>query len=266
MKNFILSLFDNFELSNTTIAPQVFFSKKIQLQPVYSFAFTGLTDSNKFIPSETEIVNFSNGGIMPEPELKEKEVRNVLEECEKTGANIGYVTVKRRSLWVWISSTAIILLIASSTVYFHVRNNEIDKLFYSYYAVPELSPAVFSNPGFANNKNWMVSLQAFNEKNFTLALDNLRNIENTTSEYDISRFLLSICLMQDNRVQDALYNFTALRGNSTLMPSVNWYTGLCYLKLGNINSAKVLFQDLTKQNNSFGKKAAEILRKINAVH
>jgi hypothetical protein len=267
MKNIISFLRGNFRFAFPNIPNSSFYkdNKIISLSSVY-YSFTGNNLSTKYIPSEAEIIGMSGGSHLPDEESGKKEILNTYwkGQLEKEKRNIE-IAGKTRSLWVWIGATSIIFIFAFSIIQNRVRNREIDKIFQSYYSVHDISIFATSKTIYRNDLIWGLIEKAYTEKNFDLIRDYIRFVPVESPIYDYSRFLNGISLIQDRQYQRALDCFIALKGNSKLSIAANWYAGLCYLELGNIYSARLLFQKI-KDGSIFEKKALEILQNIKTVN
>jgi hypothetical protein len=267
MKNIISFLQGNFRFAFPNIPNPSFYkdNKVVPLSSVY-YSFTGGNLSTKYIPSETEIIDMSGGSYMPDEESGKKEILNTYwkGQLEKEKRN-REISGKTRSIWVWIGSTSMILIFAFSIIQNRVRNSEIDTLFRTYYSAQDISLFARSKTIFKSDIMWNLLEKAYTENNFDLIRDYTRFVPVESSIYDYTQFLNGISLIQDRQYQRALDCFAALKANSNLSTEVNWYGGLCYLELGNIYSARLLFQKIG-DGSIFEKKALEILQKIKTVN
>jgi hypothetical protein len=242
-------------------------NKVIPLTSSY-YSFNGLTSSSPFIPSGNDTIGFSGGDFIPDKDSSEKEVIHAF----RVNKNLEYKRIreiynKTRSIWVWIASSSIILVFAFAVIQNHVRNKEMDILFQIYYSQPDIS--YFGNIRVLKEEfpDWANVVKAYNEKNFSLVREYLRIVPDRSPLHEYLMFINSICLMQDHQYQQALEYLNSLnvKDNSVLKADVNWFSGLCYMKLGDIYSARILLQKITS-GNLYEKKAVEILRKMNAVN
>ncbi len=65
------------------------------------------------------------------------------------------------------------------------------------------------------------------------------------------------------KTEDARNNFITLSKDSDeLDEQAQWFLSLCYLKMGNKDSAKVLFEEIAGGNSSYKEKARELLKKM----
>jgi hypothetical protein len=266
MKNILSFLGEN---SRLALYPSVDISgytsnKVIPFNTAY-YSFNGVGVSTKYIPSEADVIGFSGGNQIPDNDSGKKEVLNTYwNEHSAEGKCIANISGKTRSIWVWVASTSIILIFAFSIIQNHIRNRVIDKTFQLYYTLPDLSALTSRESNFAAYSVWGGLMSAYNQRNFDLIRDHFRFVPVKSPIYKYSLFLNGICLIQDHQYQRALETFEALQGNVNLISEVNWYAGLCYIKLGNLHSAALLFQNIKKES-IYEKKAAEIVQKIKTV-
>jgi hypothetical protein len=233
--------------------------KTIRLNPMF-YSFTGTGISTKYDQGQPDVLSLSGDSLAMDKTSGRKEIINVIqhrfalqEEGGKTN-NPG----KSRSFWVWIATSSLIVFFAFSIIQNKIRNSELDGLYQTFYFMPDPA-SIYTKSEINHNKNISAALQAFVDKNYTLALDKLQVIPADALSSGYVALLRSMCLMQGNQYQRALNNLLLVRDKGHAIPDINFYAGLCYLKLGNVHSAMLLFNEIKDQQGIVGKKALEIL-------
>jgi hypothetical protein len=233
--------------------------KTIRLNPMF-YSFTGTGISTKYNQGQPDVLSLSGDSLAMDKTSGCKEIINVIQhkfampgEGNKTNSPI-----KSRSFWVWIATSSLIVFFAFSIIQNKIRNSELDGLYQTFYFMPDPA-SMYIQSYIDNNKNISAALHALINKNYTLALDKLQTIPANALSSGYVELFRSICLMQEQQYQRALSNLLLVRDRGNVMPDINFYAGLCYLKLGNVHSAMLLFNEIKDQQGVVGKKALKII-------
>ncbi len=98
--------------------------------------------------------------------------------------------------------------------------------------------------------------KAYDEQNYTLALEKFEEHLRSNEEDVASRFFYGISLMENEEFDSAISSFKTITANNQrdYSDAAKWYAVLCYLKIGDDQSAISLLDEL-QDSEEFGQNA-----------
>lgn len=136
-------------------------------------------------------------------------------------------------------------------------------------AYPNLLFPIETNSIASAQSSEQKALQLYQEKDYLSAIDSIDSILKNNSNIDLV-FYQSIAQLASDKNTDALINLSNIveSKQGSFVPQARWYLALAYLKIGASEEAKVILQELAKEEKGFksNRSAAilEILREQEA--
>ncbi|MCK4922708.1 MAG: hypothetical protein KAS71_16760, partial [Bacteroidales bacterium] len=169
---------------------------------------------------------------------------------------------KIRKLYLIVSSAAAILLIALMFRVFIFETNP-DKLFENYYSPAEM--ALNNTRGSQENLNasLILSYNYYNKGDFTKADTELNKINFDMAADPLYWYLKGLIELENKNYMLAINNLSNdFTGADPFYIEKQWYLGLCYLKLGEIDNAQSSLFAIQHSSNVFQSDAKVLLRKL----
>lgn len=198
---------------------------------------------------------------------KNKELREFRARLSEVEA--GMELKKRRSnrllvrrTYVWMAAASIILLFATSSVLF--INNLVSSDYLSIYNnhfIPHRADVSVRAGHQTGADLYNGGLDLYNSGMYMDALDYFNRIPE--SDRVISYYLYSgISLMATGKHGEAITLFRELEKDTVLSHYGKWYTGLCYLAMGEEENARSVFHEIIASEGYNVHQARRILRKL----
>lgn len=111
------------------------------------------------------------------------------------------------------------------------------------------------------------ALAEYEEKDYTAAQSHFNDILKTNPDCSTALFYSSISELETGNINDAIIKLEHLLTlkDSLFNDQAEWYLGLCYLKSGNTDKAKIIFDKISGQKGYNKEKAKKLLRKLTNV-
>lgn len=167
----------------------------------------------------------------------------------------------RRIYW---SAAAVILAVLTFAVVlkFASKGKTNDELFAEYYQTNE--PLNIRSSDSLQNDISSDCMKKYSDKNYSEALTCFKNILSLDKNNHAASFFSGISYIETKDYKNAISNLNLLivaQNMNFYQPSV-WYSGLCYLKINNKDSALVCFKKLSREKGSFKTQAEKIVKEL----
>jgi TolA-binding protein len=219
--------------------------------------------------------------LTAEPDLKSKvrehqrliqgirysHLQNKLEQLRTLETSLPNVTPDEKGNQRWmeinwkpLAAAAVFLLL---TISYLIYNQKADpqELYANYF---EPYPNVFEPTvrGDARVDKRTEAFNAYDRGDYKKASDGFRELVKEKSEPGVLLLLGNSNLMLGN-IEEAQNNFlTLIKDFDELDGQAKWYLGLSYLKQGQKEKAKLIFQELGDPEITYSKKASELLKEV----
>lgn len=166
---------------------------------------------------------------------------------------------RKRYMLYW--AAAAVALIITLIIFFTPSSQTPEELYAAYYKpYPNVfEPTVRSNSEASEREE---AFQAYERGDYTSAVPKLQAILRQHEEPGVL-LLLGNAEMVLDQTEEAKKNFLKLINQyDELDLQAKWYLSLCYIRLGEIDSAKKILKELGDTEISYATKAKELLRKV----
>jgi len=162
----------------------------------------------------------------------------------------------------WVAAASILLLVCFSvSMYFTNRDSLQNRLYAKYY-----EPLTEKRLNFFKSSSLNKAKNKYFSKEYDVALMLLENLPNSMTIEVEKQLYYGLTLMELKRFDEAIDTFEHISINNkykVIKPIIHWHLALCYLKTGNQEKAKELFEKIVQRNDSHYKEAKKILKKLN---
>lgn len=173
----------------------------------------------------------------------------------------------RLSRWKVYSAAAAVLILLigiAGVVKFSILKTSVEgtDIFSEYYSVYTAADVTRSDVNAANELS--TALDAYSEGNFGEASSILKKNTYTGTALSKSLFYYGLTSIElaDYQVAIEAFNKVLNSGENPYIAQSHWYLALTWLKLNNYNTAKEHLQWLQQNDRFYGKKAKEIVEKL----
>ncbi|NOQ28133.1 MAG: tetratricopeptide repeat protein, partial [Bacteroidales bacterium] len=162
----------------------------------------------------------------------------------------------------WVAAASIILLMGLSggNIYLNNRGSIENRLYASYYEpYAQMSAHLFNSSKLSEAK------RLYGKGEYATSLLLLDNLPEVLLVQNEKYIYSGMALIELNRHKEAIGMFTKLHssaGNETDVLIGYWYTGLCYLKIGDTKNAIKYFKTIITNNGYNYEQAKDILEKL----
>ncbi len=163
---------------------------------------------------------------------------------------------------LYYAIAAVIIFGIISLLFLFTRNQLHESLFAEYYKpFPNTIPIVRSQD--AGNL-LQQAMWAYEKRSYTEASKHLQDLLDQEPENVLAHFYLGNALLFLNRPGQAVSHFQKIRyqNNHKLQEHVEWYLGLAYLKLREIERARTIFAEINARNGTYQKQSRELLDRL----
>nr|WP_319399911.1 tetratricopeptide repeat protein [uncultured Carboxylicivirga sp.] len=160
----------------------------------------------------------------------------------------------------WIAAASVITLLSVSTFLGLFRSDRYvgDQMFMEYYEPYGLDINVRGDSESSDIDNAISLYQSGNTDNALEEFEKLK-MDNT----ELSGFFSALCQIELGNIDKAERELEAISTDAVFYSDhINWYLALCYLKQEKMPEAKEKFDEITKGNNQYAKRASRILKKL----
>jgi tetratricopeptide (TPR) repeat protein len=169
------------------------------------------------------------------------------------------VSINKKSNWrYYIPLAAAAVLILGLFIRPLFNSSPIDNINY------EASPLSFQVRGVDSNELYHLSAEAFNNKDYPVAINHLTKLIESNQEVDKARLYKSIALLKTEKHSEARKELQQLEAVDLFDNASFYYQGLSHLDTGNSKEAMRLF-NLVKENSSYYKRAKKRINQISSV-
>ena len=199
---------------------------------------------------ETEIMDFR------------KQLESVFEESRvEIESKHHHLRARRRIAAV--SSSLIIALAGTLTLWLSYRNLDNQKIYEQYYS-PAEAGVTFRSEGKADNSELQTAMQYYESGNYEQALFHFEKIlRNDPTRLGLNLYS-GISQMEVNRYRDANTSFHKIIDNNYILyiEQAEWYLAFCYLMTDDLEKARDQFMLIENRKGYYQHQARRILRKI----
>ena len=227
--------------------------------------FSEEMEGNPALEEEVQLQKEIGKAILNEETLAFRaQISSLFEEKEA----VETVRLKRsyrvpHSLRVAVASLAALVIMGTSLYVYSHRTIPAEQLFESYYEPYESLINVRSSS--SQTANLLVSaMQKYEEQNFESALLLFETVLATDDQNITSRFYSGISYLETNRLNHAEKTFASVidHNDNLYIEHAEWYLGLCYLKTGKGEQARIMFSAIEESDGYYSRKAKRIIRNL----
>lgn len=171
---------------------------------------------------------------------------------------------KQRNLFLYFISAAAAAIFIAFILKNIFPSADQDMLYNQYYAKFEM-PIDASRGNVSDSRVLLIrAYNAYKNGNITESAGFLSGIEEDMKDNSLYLYISGLVFMEQGNYTEAIMNFTTNSGyQDALFYEKQWYLGLCYLKLGDIENSEKSFRFLEKNYSIFQEDAEHLLRDIN---
>ena len=177
-------------------------------------------------------------------------------------------TCKLKNPFVLSSVAAVLLLLIITAKIFLFSNKEVNEkdVFESFYSA---YPAImsFRSPVDQSDQEKLLynAFNLYDEGNFDLASEYLLKLLKNDDSNTMAQFYLSICEIEKDSLKKSenYLNDLILKKNHIFWEQSHWYLALVYLEQDDVESARLLFEKIIKENRTQKSDAELILKSLN---
>lgn len=166
--------------------------------------------------------------------------------------------------WLYYSAAAVLIIAAVSAIVFTFTKTtkSVDTLFAENYDFK--NNIAIRNTDSTSLKNIDKCFREFASSHFENAIACFKDIKPDENEYSFSLYYSGIANMEIKNYNQAASCFRKIidSNNHNFLLYSKWYLALCYLKLNEVDKARVLFEDISKSENHYQNKAGNILKDL----
>ncbi len=160
---------------------------------------------------------------------------------------------------------AVMILLLGLSGLLNIGFNSLDKTYDSYYKSPQWSPErSFTSETSGTNHYFTEGNLHFMNGEYEKAVENYNKALATEGEEYASHFYKGASLQNMSKFQEAIpeYNQVIKHANNLFIEEAEWNKALCFIRLGEIDKAKVQLEVIVDKNSYYKKDAKAILRKL----
>lgn len=206
--------------------------------------------------SRFEIIKGSYIALNPEVQALENDLQSIYQDFKKASTSGGW------RMSYTIAASVLVITLAFLGYFLWVQNPGPESLYISYLEIPANNIAT---RGEAGKEALIRGMEAYDQQDYQLALDQLQEVLKDQPTHDGAIFYSGICqltLAQDQNALDSFKSFDRLTSSEYYTPA-QWYLGLVYLKMEDIQSAKQVLTKLQQSGNGkYAVQAEELLREL----
>ncbi len=183
------------------------------------------------------------------------------EEDRKLRARLGKkVLVKKIS--VWAVAASIFLLAATSSILLVTGRNSADHLsvYEQFYSAPPIDGPQRTGAQGEENR-YSAALELYNEGKYAEALEAFNRIPEPVHVTSIYLYK-GIAMMETGNYSEAIDQFRNLEEDAYLNHFGMWYTGLCYLAIGDKDNARSVFREIVREKGHYMTRSRDILKRF----
>ena len=222
-----------------------------RLSPEELAAFEAELASNETLREETKMRKFMIGAVQA---FGEFELRNKLNTIHQEEVDRPKKTDYRKYGIFFLLA----VLLAVAGYYFGVQKlapkQTPEQIFAANYQPAKIN---FTDRSAISNDSIAKVEDAYFKKDFQSAIPTIAQLLQSHPDEVKLRLALGISYMETGKLVEALLAFEPLKSNPLYNDKALWYSALTYIKMGNIEKAKVLLQELSKDTESSFKPNAD---------
>ncbi len=170
---------------------------------------------------------------------------------------------KRRRFRRLLSLAACLVVISSvSTLIFlgksKIDNDSVYEAFYKPLNIDYQTRSVKNT-----NDLFFLGISEFANGNYTTAIKIFNTVPDTSDFYPSVCLVKGLSYMELEDFNKAVNEFENIKkGDQILKTTMNWYLGLCYLKMDKLEEAEIIFNSLANNDSYYSENAKVVLKKL----
>lgn len=196
-----------------------------------------------------------------------EERKNFITESLKTNdtgeESIVEKPAKRKFLSRYATLAAAAVIAAMLLIKTLATSSDPEKMFKSYYEpFTTMSPVTRGNSNDSENP-YNSGIEFYRAGNYTAAKDAFSKAAEINVNYGSPEFMLGITDLETGDYEDAIQKLSsAVNISGQYSKEAKWYLGMAYLRTGNVQKARELFETLAKSNGFYKERSQDILRRL----
>lgn len=171
------------------------------------------------------------------------------------------VLVRKVSVWLAAASVAILLATSSLLLVGKIAPADYAAVYEQFYAAQAVDLSARSLDPVPDD-SYRMALNQYDQQNYEMAYQLFNDIPEA-SPPNIHYYLYKgITAMELGDFQAAIRLFANLQSDAVMKHDGMWYTGLSYLGMEDIPSARAVFEEIIAADNHYKKQAKKLLRNI----
>lgn len=157
-----------------------------------------------------------------------------------------------------IAATIALLITSIFLIQDYLQPKSAEEIFANHFELVALTNERNATP---QTQNWKAAMTAYANQNYRKTIELLTPLVHQKDFPYTERGKLYLGLSQliVNEPQQAIDNFERVSSESSYFQEAEWYRALAFLKMGNAENAKAIFQKIANQPRHFKQKEAEII-------
>ncbi|MCB2196647.1 MAG: tetratricopeptide repeat protein [Bacteroidetes bacterium] len=199
--------------------------------------------------------------------IQEDDVMELRDSLDQVMKKQPVFSNKTRKIYL-ISSVAaalVVILVISSKVFFSAGSQKSSALYERYYEVyPVIMSFRSTNEGAEEKDLLYKAFASYDIKDYNQASQYFESIAQQDSTNYLSRFYLSICKIETNKLNEAEDYLSELtvKNNHIFWEQAHWYLAMVYVKKDKQNKAREILHKIVQQNMAKKKEAKDILKSM----
>jgi TolA-binding protein len=200
-------------------------------------------------PRKEEMKEYISASIEEDTAVEKTEPQ----KTEKSG-------IKRRLVIRYISLAAAVITGAVIIITTLIPGSSPEKIYTRYYELIEAVSPVTRSLNDNEADVWAEAVTSYNNGDYATAAAGFSSL---ASVNPAPRFYLGMCHMGMSEYDEAVKILRGVVGeHGEFAREAEWYLGLAYLKLGNIEAASACFESLVQSQGYYSERSEEILRRL----
>jgi tetratricopeptide (TPR) repeat protein len=267
LSEFILRILSGEKLFNYILLPEAIDYQPYPAQGNLISAFFSFQKNSKlknYVPSKSDIEKSLQDNVAGDKQSMVEDIAylEILKMSKRRNAQKQSGLKSNVSVFIIIFITIITLFITTNAIIFQLKNQVNEELFDQFYTPLQTNVVI---PVVSDFKDPILdeAFMKYSNKDYSHALELFNSIKPSSHLYYTAQFFTGICDIELNQADAALLHFDKITATFSFDMHLNWYKGLCYIKRGSLKEAFLIFTEIKKSNNSYNRKAEEILKKLN---
>lgn len=224
--------------------------------------FEEILSSNSHLKQDYNLSLAINNSIIEDDVIQLRETLDYMYDNNTVVRRLPNTFIKRKIYYVAASIAIILTLggIVNKLINPDLTHNEIYDKYYQAYEIT----GTFRSGNTEVDKVFLSAIQKYEEQDFEKAMVLFEEVLDIRKNDMALNLYSGITYMEDEKYQNASISFNHIidDNNNLFVEHAKWYLALCYVVTEETKKAKVLFNELIKDDSFYSRDAQKILKDI----